>query len=113
MDREAAKAALGGFFNGKTWSANQIEFVNLIVNHLTEHGSMEAAGLYESPFTDVTPHGPDGLLSASQVDALLAALEAVRATAVAACLATPVTHATEQLAALQGFAERFLWPRGS
>jgi type I site-specific restriction endonuclease len=35
-------------------SVNQIEFVNLIVNHLTEHGAMEAAMLYESPFTDLT-----------------------------------------------------------
>src|SRR5437867_150816 len=43
MDREAAKEALAGFLVGKTLSANQIEFVNLIVNHLTEHGVMEAA----------------------------------------------------------------------
>ena len=84
MDREAAKSALGGFLNGKTWNASQIEFVNLIVNHLTEHGVMEAARLYESPFTDITPHGPDGLFSTAQVDALFATLEAVRATAVAA-----------------------------
>lgn len=84
MDREAAKGALSGFLNGKTWSASQIEFVNLIVNHLTEHGVMEAERLYESPFTDLTPHGPDGLFSSTQVEALLAVIAAVRATAVAA-----------------------------
>ncbi len=84
MDREAAKAALSGFQEGKLWNASQFEFVNLIVNHLTEHGVMEAARLYESPFTDLTPHGPDGLFSTTQVDALLVALAAVRATAVAA-----------------------------
>ena len=84
LDREAAKGALSGFLNGRTWTASQIEFVNLIVNHLTQHGVMEAARLYESPFTDLTPHGPDGLFSTMQVDALLAALAAVRATAVAA-----------------------------
>jgi type I restriction enzyme R subunit len=84
MDREAAKAALTGFLNGKTWSASQIEFVNLIVNHLTEHGVMDAARLYESPFTDITPQGPDGLFSTAQVDALIATLEAVRARAIAA-----------------------------
>ena len=84
MDREAAKNALSGFLNGKTWNASQIEFVNLIINHLTEHGIMEAARLYESPFTDITPHGPDGLFSTAQVDALFATLDAVRATAVAA-----------------------------
>ena len=84
MDREAAKEALAGFLSGKALSANQIEFVNLIVNHLTEHGVMDAALLYESPFTDLTPRGPDGLFSSTQVDELMAVLAAVRATAVAA-----------------------------
>jgi type I restriction enzyme R subunit len=84
MDREAAKQALAGFIAGKTLGGNQIEFVNLIVNHLTEHGVMEAARLYESPFTDLTPHGPEGLFSRSTVDELIAVLDEVRRTAVAA-----------------------------
>lgn len=84
LDREAAKEALAGFLAGKTLSANQIEFVNLIVNHLTEHGVMEAALLYESPFTDLTPRGPDGIFSSTQVDELLKVLDAVRTTALAA-----------------------------
>jgi type I restriction enzyme R subunit len=61
LDREAAKAALAGLLSGKPLSANQIEFVNLIVDHLTGHGVMAAATLYESPFTDIAPHGPDGI----------------------------------------------------
>jgi type I restriction enzyme R subunit len=82
LDREAAKAALATFLDGKTFSANQIEFVNLIVDHLTEHGVMEAALLYESPFTDVAPRGPDALFTSTQVDTLIGVLLQVRSTAV-------------------------------
>ncbi len=84
LDREAAKAAMAEFLTGKTLSANQIEFVNLVVDHLTEHGVMAASLLYESPFTDLTPQGPDGLFLSVQVDELIAVLERVRTMASAA-----------------------------
>lgn len=73
-----------GFLAGKSLAANQIEFINLIVNHLTEHGVMEPARLYESPFADLSPRGPDGLFIPSELDELIRSLEAVRTTAVAA-----------------------------
>ena len=84
LDREAAKEALAGFIAGKTLSANQIEFVNLVVDHLTAHGVMEPVRLYESPFTDITPQGPDGLFKPTELDELIRSLEAVRAAAEAA-----------------------------
>jgi type I restriction enzyme R subunit len=84
MDRGAAKDALADFLSRKTLAANQIEFVNLVVDHLTEHGVMDAARLYESPFTDLTPRGPDGLFTSAEVDGLVEAIARIRGTALAA-----------------------------
>jgi len=83
LDRGAAKEAFAQFLAGATLGANQIELVDMIINHLTEHGVMGAALLYTSPFTDITPRGPDGIFTSAQVDDLVAILEQVRATALA------------------------------
>jgi type I restriction enzyme R subunit len=41
LDREAAKAAFASFLSGKSLTSSQIEFINLIIDHLTEHGTIE------------------------------------------------------------------------
>jgi type I restriction enzyme R subunit len=83
LDRSAAKQALVGFLSGKALTANQIQFVDEIVNHLTEQGVMPIARLYESPYTDFSPRGVAGLFSSEQVDELERALNDVRQRAVA------------------------------
>lgn len=88
MDRSAAKEALGNFAGGKTLTANQIEFVSMVIDHLAEHGFVEPVTLYESPFTDITPHGPDALFAPAELDELLRSLELVRASAMAAASTT-------------------------
>lgn len=45
---------------------------------------MSASLLYESPFTDVTPQGPDGLFTSPQLRDLLTILDDVRSAALAA-----------------------------
>lgn len=83
LDRGAAKRALDDFIAGKTLNANQHEFVNMIVDQLTEHGAMSADLLYDSPFVDVSPQGPEGLFTQSDVDKLVSVLTLVRSRAVA------------------------------
>jgi type I restriction enzyme R subunit len=84
LDREAAKAAFAGFLSGKKLGGNQIDFVNLIVDHLTEHGVMDPGLLYESPFTDLAPKGPSGLFSSAQVVELMTVLTRIKDSAAAA-----------------------------
>ena len=84
LDRQAATDGLNTFLTDKTLSSNQIEFMHLVVNHLTERGFMDAALLYESPFTAFAPQGPDGLFTPAQVSELFDVLELVKATAMAA-----------------------------
>jgi type I restriction enzyme R subunit len=84
LDREAAKDALGEFFTRTNATANQIEFLNLIVDHLTEHGVVSPALLYESPFTYVSPRGPEGLFSEPDVEQLVAILNSIQDAATAA-----------------------------
>ncbi|WP_331459029.1 type I restriction-modification enzyme R subunit C-terminal domain-containing protein, partial [Pseudanabaena sp. 'Roaring Creek'] len=77
LDREVAKQEFGKFLADKTLNANQIEFINMIVDYLTEHGAIAAARLYESPFTDFASQGIDSLFTSSQVDALFDLLDDV------------------------------------
>jgi type I restriction enzyme R subunit len=78
LDREAAKRAFGEFLEGHASTANQIEFVNLIVDYLTEHGAMSPAHLYASPFTDISPTGPEGVFTSNQIDRMLTVLRDVQ-----------------------------------
>ena len=83
LDRAAAKAAFGNFLDGKQYNSNQLEFVDLIINHLTDRGAVDVKSLYESPYTDVSPQGPDGLFEPKEVDQLVDILRDVRDRAVA------------------------------
>ncbi|HEX2081394.1 MAG TPA: DEAD/DEAH box helicase family protein [Longimicrobium sp.] len=83
LDREAAKRALAGFMSGKALGGNQVEFLNLVTDHLTQQGYMPPERLYESPFTDLNPRGVDGVFPPEQATELIRVLDEVRRRAVA------------------------------
>jgi type I restriction enzyme R subunit len=77
LDRAAAKAAFAQFLNQQNATANQIEFINLIIDHLTHQGTMSPDLLYESPFTDLHPLGVEGVFGpqAAELVEILAEIE--------------------------------------
>jgi type I restriction enzyme R subunit len=77
MDRAAAKRAFSKYLDGKTFSSDQIEFVNYLVEMLTENGVVDKRALFESPFTDVHVRGLEGLFTAEESGEILRTLERV------------------------------------
>ena len=68
LDRASAKRAFNRFLDDKHYSANQITFVNLVIDYLTEHGAIEPGRIYESPFTAVAPEGPETIFIEADLD---------------------------------------------
>ena len=54
----AVAEAFSGFISDSGATADQIEFIEMVIEHLTEKGVMDPGLLYESPFIDVAPEGP-------------------------------------------------------
>ncbi|MBB4842161.1 type I restriction enzyme R subunit [Paucibacter oligotrophus] len=83
LDFEAAMQAFSEFINGSTATPNQIEFINLVVQELTQTGVMAPGRLFESPFTDVNAQGPLGVFPPAKVTQLLGVLNHIREQAAA------------------------------
>ena len=84
LEREAVREALEGFVQGRTFTANQLEFISMLIEHLSEHGVIDAGRLYESPFIDLAPAGPEALFGDAATDALLQTIELATRNAAAA-----------------------------
>ncbi|MBL8470786.1 MAG: restriction endonuclease subunit R, partial [Rhodocyclaceae bacterium] len=84
LDREAAVQLFSDFVGGTTATPDQIEFIDLIVNELTQNGTMEPDRLFQSPFTDLNAQGPLGLFTQTKVAKIVDVLKMVEQRA-AAC----------------------------
>ena len=68
LDRAAAKRTFNKFLDDKRYRPNQITFVNLVIDYLTEHGTIEPGRIYDSPFTGVAPEGPEAIFPKDDLD---------------------------------------------
>ncbi len=77
LDRETAKQAFAEFLQGRKLTADQNEFLNMVVDHLTARGFMDPKLLYETPFTDFDSKGVDGVFEHADVERLVRILREV------------------------------------
>ena len=66
FDRNAAKELFAQFLAEGTHTATQIRFINEIIDELTSRGVMDPERLYDPPFSDLAPMGPEGLFSSKE-----------------------------------------------
>ena len=83
LDRQAVTEAFGEFLSDGTASADQIEFVGLVVEHLTSKGTMDPGLLYSSPFTDIAPQGPEQVFDINRAKQLFDVIQSINESAVA------------------------------
>ncbi|MBD2261137.1 DEAD/DEAH box helicase family protein [Pseudanabaena sp. FACHB-2040] len=70
-DRNAAKQAFSRYLEGGNLSANQIRFVETIIDYLTQKGVMDLGQLYEAPFSDFHSDGLDGVFKDADADQII------------------------------------------
>jgi type I restriction enzyme R subunit len=56
-------------------TAQQVKFMNLLKNYITQHGSILVETLYDSPFTAVSHEGIDGVFTADSIEELVKLLQ--------------------------------------
>jgi type I restriction enzyme, R subunit len=83
LDRNAAKELFAAFLADGTHTATQIRFINEILDELTSRGVMDPARLYDPPFSDLAPTGPEGLFSEAEVNNICNLLDLIKTRAVA------------------------------
>ena len=67
----------------KRFNSRQIDYVSLVVQELTENGTVETRRFFDSPFTDLSPTGPDSLFTGEEISDLINVLGEIRRTAAA------------------------------
>ncbi len=81
LDRNAAKELFADFLADGTHTAPQIRFINEILDELTSRGVMDPARLYDPPFSDLAPMGPEDLFCEADVDRICHLLDLIQARA--------------------------------
>ena len=105
LDREAAKRAFGDFMTDRPLTADQLEFLDVVIDYLTERGLLDPRLLYKSPFTDFDSNGVEGVFPPADVILLVSVLRDIEARSAAKPQWVPTIHQ----ARFRGEVRKHLW----
>lgn len=77
LDREAVEEALSEFVTGTTLTAQQLNFLQVLTNHLVENGKVNPKALFDSPYNELAPSGPDVLFGDEKIGQLISILRSI------------------------------------
>jgi len=78
LDHTTAKGLFGAFLANSSFSAEQINFINLVIDDLAQNGIVTAARFYDAPYTAISAVGPQALFTPEQIQEIDSLLESVR-----------------------------------
>lgn len=76
LDRKAVQEAFSKYLQGSSYNEKQIRFIEMMIDHLTQNGVLDAAQLYEAPFNQIHYEGIDGVFSEADADNIFGVVEA-------------------------------------
>lgn len=84
LDVTAAKTAFADFLTKGNLRADQMTFINNIIDFLTVNGTIDKAMLFESPFTDINDQGLLGVFDADEASRIIHIIDDINNNAVTA-----------------------------
>lgn len=83
LDRSAAKEAFSSFNAEQQLTADQLEFLDRVIDALTETGFVDPNNFYESPYTDIDSQGIVGVFPKERAKPIIQIVKALNSVEVA------------------------------
>ncbi len=83
LDEDAARKAFANFLQAGNLRADQMTFIDQIISHLTENGTIEMKSLCEQPFTDTNDQGIFGVFDDTASTKIISIIREINGNAVA------------------------------
>ncbi|MOA21592.1 hypothetical protein D3C78_1420920 [compost metagenome] len=78
LDRSAAQDAFAALLQRTNLNANQINFINMIIDYLTVNGILEPGKLLDQPFVSLHQEGVYGLFDEDTVDDIVNVVQTLK-----------------------------------